>query len=75
MMISDFDDELPLRGRPPTHDVYVEETNRDGSDRRRKIGVGYAHFDGSGIQILLDCVPLTGSISVRDKHPRRKEMH
>lgn len=42
---------------------------------RRTVGRGYAHFDGSGIQILLDCVPLTGSISVRDKHPRRKEMH
>lgn len=69
------DDEIPLRGRLPTHDVYAEETNRDGTDRRRKIGVGYAHFDGSGIQILLDCVPLTGAISVRDKCPRKKEMH
>lgn len=71
----ELDDELPLRGRPPTHDVYVDETNRDGSDRLRKIGVGYAHFDGGGLSLLIDCVPLSGSICIRAKHFSKKELH
>ncbi len=75
MMESDFDDELPLRGRLPTHDVYADDTNRDGTDRRRKIGVGYAHLDGDGIQLLIDCVPLSGTICVRAKHFSKKELH
>ena len=74
-MESDFDDELPMRGRLPTHDVYADDTNRDGSDCRRKIGVGYAHFDCDGIQLLIDCVPLSGSICVRARHFSKKELH
>lgn len=71
----ELDDELPLRGRPPTHDVYVDETNRDGSDRRRKIGIGYEHLDGGGLSLLIDCVPLSGSICIRAKHFKKKELH
>jgi hypothetical protein len=73
--ISDFDDDLPMRGRLPTHDVYVEDTNRDGSDRRRKIGVGFTHLDGGGLSLIVDCVPLTGEICIREKHFSKKELH
>jgi len=71
----ELDDELPLRGRPPTHDVYTDETNRDGTDRRRKIGVGYAHLDGGGLSLIIDCVPLSGSICIREKDFSKKELH
>ena len=74
-MESDFDDELPIRGQPPTHDAYTGDTNRDGTDRRRNIGVGYAHLDGDGIQILLDCLPLSGTICIRAKHLSKRELH
>lgn len=68
------DDEIPLRGRPPTHDVYADDSNRDGTDRRRKIGVGYAHHDGDGIQLLIDCVPLSGSICVRIRPLSKRDL-
>lgn len=69
------DDEIPFRGRLHTHVAYAENNNRDGTDRRRKIGVGFAHLDGGGIQLILDCVPLDGTISVRERRISKKELH
>lgn len=65
MRYGDLDDIVPFRGRRPTHVAFAENFNRDGTPRLSRIGVGYAHIDGGGIQILLDSVPLDGAISLR----------
>jgi len=35
-----------------------------------KIGVGFAHKDGRGFDLILDCLPLDGRISLRE--PKRE---
>ncbi|MBE2288950.1 MAG: hypothetical protein IAE95_05305 [Chitinophagaceae bacterium] len=50
----------------PTHIAYqVREGSKDKSYWTR-IGAAWAHKDGKGFSIQLDCVPLDGRINLRD---------
>lgn len=48
----------------PTHYAYQVREGKKQSYWTR-IGVAWAHKDGKGFSIQLDCVPLDGSISLR----------
>ena len=37
-----------------------------------KVGVGFLHRDGGGLNILLDCLPMNGRITLRTR-PYREE--
>lgn len=51
-------------GKAPTHIAYqVREGQQKGYWTR--IGAAWAHKDGKGFSIQLDCVPLDGRISLR----------
>ena len=51
-------------GKVPTHIAYqVREGAQKGYWTR--IGAAWAHKDGQGFSIQLDCVPLDGRISLR----------
>lgn len=75
MIFCDLDDDVLMQGRAPTHNVYAEDTNSDGSDRRRKIGVGYSHPDGGGVSLIVDCVPLSGAICVRARRFKKRNLN
>ena len=51
-------------GNAPTHVAYQI---RDGKDKGfwTRIGVAWAHKDGKGFNIQLECVPFDGKITVR----------
>lgn len=50
--------------KAPTHIAYQV---RDGNQQNywTRIGAAWAHKDGKGFAIQLDCVPLDGRISLR----------
>ena len=50
--------------KTPTHIAYqVREGNEKGFWTR--IGAAWAHKDGKGLSIQLDCIPLDGRITLR----------
>ena len=51
-------------GNAPTHVAYQV---REGKDKGfwTRIGVAWAHKDGKGFNVQLECVPLDGRISLR----------
>jgi hypothetical protein len=56
--------------KAPTHFAYQI---REGSEKSYwlRIGAAWAHKDGAGFNIQLDCMPLDGKITLRaasDKH-------
>ena len=51
-------------GNKPTHLAYQVKEVSDKSYYTR-IGAVFAHKDGKGFNILLDCVPLDGKITIR----------
>lgn len=57
-------DEQTTKGTAPTHIAYqIREGGKQGYWTR--IGAAWAHKDGKGFSIQLDCIPLDGRISLR----------
>ena len=52
----------------PTHFVYhVREGAKDGDKSFwTRIGAAWPHNDGKGFNLQLDCIPLTGRLTVRE---------
>lgn len=62
-----------MTDRPTYHAFTVRKYKKeDGSDNSfwTKIGVVFAHKDGKGYDVVLDCLPLDGRISIRE--PKEK---
>ena len=59
--------------KPVFHAYSVREYEKDGKKDSfwTKVGVAFAHEDGKGFNIVLDCVPLDGKISLRE--PKEKD--
>ena len=57
----------------PTHFVYTVKEGKDGSDKGfwTKIGAGFLHKDGKGLNIILDALPVDGQLTIRK--PESKE--
>jgi hypothetical protein len=51
--------------KAPTHGVYVVQGDSDNS-RWFKIGAAWQNKDGKGMNLMLDALPLTGKIVVRE---------
>lgn len=60
--------------KKPSHNVYsVRENGKSGgSDYWTKIGVAFAHNDGKGFSVMLDCLPVDGKITIRTAEPKDK---
>lgn len=56
-----------LPAKRPDYLAYLvsEKKDRDGKSRWRKIGFGFRHADGEGIDVLYKTVPINGRISLR----------
>jgi hypothetical protein len=62
-----------MADKPIYHAFSVRKYKKeDGSDDAfwTKIGVVFAHKDGKGYDVVLDCFPLDGRISIRE--PKEK---
>jgi hypothetical protein len=62
-----------MADKPIYHAFSVRKYKKeDGSDDAywTKIGVVFAHKDGKGYDVVLDCLPVDGRISIRE--PREK---
>ena len=62
-----------MTDRPTYHAFTVRKYKKeDGSDDAfwTKIGVVFAHKDGKGYDVVLDCLPVDGRISIRE--PKEK---
>lgn len=59
--------------KPVFHAYSIREYEKDGKKDSfwTKVGVAFGHEDGKGFNIVLDCVPLDGKISLRE--PRSKD--
>jgi hypothetical protein len=51
--------------KPPTHGVYVVQGERDKA-RWIKIGAAWQNRDGKGFSLILDALPLTNKVVVRE---------
>lgn len=55
----------PKEKKPPTHGVYVVQG--DGENARWiKIGAAWQNRDGKGVTLILDALPLTNKVVVRE---------
>jgi hypothetical protein len=51
--------------KPPTHGVYVVQGDGDNA-RWLKIGAGWLNKDGRGANVILEALPLTNKIVIRE---------
>jgi hypothetical protein len=52
--------------KAPTHDVFIIEGEGENAFWT-KIGAGWPHADGRGVNIKLKCLPIDGRIAIRLK--------
>ncbi len=55
----------PKEKKPPTHGVYVVQGDGDNG-RWIKIGAAWLHGDTKGANVILDALPLTNKIVLRE---------
>jgi len=51
--------------KAPSHIAYHVRDRKDGDAYRTRVGSGWQHADGKGINILIETMPLDGRISLR----------
>lgn len=51
--------------KSPSHTAYQVRDREGGKGFWTRIGSAWAHADGSGFNITLECVPLDGRITLR----------
>jgi len=59
----------------PTHEAFVVRNfERDGEQDASwlKVGAAFAHRDGKGFDIVLDAMPVTGRVVVREVRERNR---
>ena len=56
-----------IRASRPDYIAYLvsEKKDREGKARWRRIGFGYRHTDGEGLDVLYKVIPVNGRISLR----------
>ena len=65
--MTDFNENQPSNPKTPTHIAYhVRDINgEDNEGFWTRIGSAWAHRDGKGFNIQLECMPIDGRISLR----------
>ena len=59
-------EEIPMtETRRPDVAAYVVRDREDKKSNWREVGIGFAHKDGKGFDLLLDAVPVGGRLVVR----------
>jgi hypothetical protein len=51
--------------KSPSHVVYHVRDNPGGKSFWTRLGAAWAHADGQGFNVQIDCVPLDGRITIR----------
>ncbi len=51
--------------KSPTHVVYHVRDNTSGKSFWTRIGAAWAHADGEGFNLQVECVPLDGRLTLR----------
>jgi hypothetical protein len=52
-------------GNTPTHIAYQVREGKEGKGFWTRIGVAWQHKDGKGFNILVECMPLDGRLTLR----------
>ncbi|MDQ8195672.1 hypothetical protein QEH59_14655 [Coraliomargarita sp. SDUM461004] len=69
----EMESHLQAKTNRPSYLAYqVTQLENRESKSWTKIGVGFLHRDGGGLNILLDCLPKNGRITLRAR-PYREE--
>lgn len=58
---------MSQENKKPTHGVYSIRPYKTGGEQRSewtKLGVAWAHRDGNGFNIKLNCLPLDGELTI-----------
>jgi hypothetical protein len=55
----------PNTGKSPSHVVYQVRETGNGKSYWTRIGAAWAHADGNGFNVQIECVPLDGRITLR----------
>lgn len=53
------------KSKSPTHLVYHVRDGSGGKGFWTRIGAAWAHTDGNGFNVQVDCVPLDGRLTLR----------
>jgi len=76
--MSEFNDqhagkEQTGNSKAPTHAAFHVRDTKDGKGFWTRIGSARAHKDGKGFNILLDVMPLDGSIKLRVSEEKKPQ--
>ena len=54
-------------GRRPEHIAYNVQEGKDGKGYFQRVGAGWDHKDGKGIDVVLESTPVSGRITLREQ--------
>ena len=57
--------------KAPSHFAYHVREGQDGKGFWTQIGNAWAHADGNGFNLRIDCLPLDGQITLRLPLPKK----
>jgi hypothetical protein len=63
--MSDNTETKPATSKMPTHSVYQVKDREGRKAIWVRIGSAWAHADGKGFNVQIECVPLDGRITLR----------
>lgn len=63
--MSDSKNNPKTTSKAPTHIAYQVRDREGGKGFWTRIGAAWAHADGNGFNIQIECVPLDGRITLR----------
>lgn len=63
--MSDAKNNPKTTSKSPTHVAYQVRDREGGKGFWTRIGAAWAHADGNGFNIQIECVPLDGRITLR----------
>ena len=63
--MSDTNTEKASTSKSPSHVAYQVRDNKAGKGYWTRIGSAWAHADGNGFNIQLECTPLDGRVTLR----------
>ncbi len=70
---TEFETDLRPISKKPSYIAYQISKSKDGEKTFwTKIGVGFLHKDAGGLNVILDCLPADGRVTLRAR-PRSDE--
>ena len=61
-------------GKMPSHVAYQVSRGKDGQSYFNRIGAGFPHRDGNGLDVVLQSIPVDGRVTLRTMQERLENL-